>query len=143
MKKNDRNYYITLIGLLLTATGLYLVKAISEPKGIMQALPYVLIGIGCGAFGNGTGNIIRAKAIGNRPELKKRIEIEENDERNILISNQAKAKAYDLMIFVFGALLLTFVLMGMDLIPVLLLVFAYLFVVFSSIYYRSKYEKKM
>lgn len=143
MKKNDRDYFIALIGLLMTAAGLYFVKEISEPEGVMLALPYVLIGIGCGAFGSGTGNIIRAKAIGNRPELKKRIEIEENDERNILISNQAKAKAYDLMIFVFGALLLSFAFMGMNLIPVLMLVFAYLFVVFSSIYYRSKYEKRM
>jgi 4-hydroxybenzoate polyprenyltransferase len=71
------------------------------------------------------------------------MEIERKDERNIAISNRSKAKAYDLMIFVFGALMLSFALMGVDLVLILLLVFAYLFVVGYGIFYRIKYDKEM
>lgn len=54
------------------------------------------------------------------------MEIEENDERNINIGNRAKAKAYDMMIFVFGALMLSLALMNVDLMVVLMLVCCYL-----------------
>ena len=43
------------------------------------------------------------------------------------------------MTFVFGALMIAFALMGVDMIAVLLLVFAYLFVQGYAIYYRSCY----
>ena len=61
----------------------------------------------------------------------------------IAIGNRAKAKAYDMMIFVFGSLLLAFALMGIDVIAVLLTTFAYLFVVGYGIYYRCKFDKEM
>ena len=47
------------------------------------------------------------------------------------------------MTFVFGALMLTFALMEVELAAVLLLVAAYLFVEFSAVYYRCKLEKQM
>ena len=47
------------------------------------------------------------------------------------------------MVFVFGALMVAFALMGMDMVAVLLLVFAYLFVVGSAVYYRVKFEKEL
>jgi hypothetical protein len=129
MKKNGMNYVITVIGILLLGTGLYLVKAIAEPQGIMKALPYICVGLGCGIFGHGMGNIINRKVLKNNPDIQKQMEINKNDERNITIGNSAKAKAYDMMIFVYGALMLSYALMGIDMIAVLLLVFAYLFIV--------------
>lgn len=60
-----------------------------------------------------------------------------------MIANCAKAKAYDVMTYVFGALMIAFALMGVDMIPVLLFVFVYLFVQGYAIYYRCKYEKEM
>ncbi len=48
-----------------------------------------------------------------------------------------------MMIFVFGALMLSYVLMGTDMIVILLLVFAYLFVVAYGLYFRFKYDKEM
>lgn len=143
MKKNASSYFITILGLSLLGIGLYLIKTIADPQGIMRALPYVCIGIGCGAFGQGMGNIISNKALKNSPHIQKQLEIDRNDERNIAIGNRAKAKAYDVMIYVFGALLFVFALMGIDMIAVLLLVFAYLFVVGYGIYYRVKYDKEM
>lgn len=109
----------------------------------MRALPYILVGLGCGIFGHGTGNIISQKSLKNSPDIQKKIEIDKNDERNIAIRNRAKAKAYDMMVFMFGALMLSFALMGVDMIAVLLLVFAYLFVMGYSVYYRCKYDKEM
>ncbi|HYF75143.1 MAG TPA: hypothetical protein VD757_01040, partial [Candidatus Nitrosocosmicus sp.] len=75
--------------------------------------------------------------------IEKQLEIDRHDERNIAIGNRAKAKAYDMMIYVFGALLLAFALMDVDMTALLLLVFAYLFVVGYGIYYRIKYDKEM
>ena len=89
------------------------------------------------------GNLISDKAIQNYPDIKRQIEIEEKDERNIAISSRAKAKAYDIMTFVFGALMVSFALMGVDMIPILLFVFTYLFIQGYAIYYHCKYEKEM
>lgn len=143
MKKNGFDYIATTAGLILLGIGLYLVKTITDPQGIMQALPYVCIGLGCGIFGQGMGNVISRKAIKSSAEIAKLIEIDANDERNIAIGNRAKAKAYDMMIYIFGALMVSFALMGIDMIAVLLLVCAYLFVVGYGIYYRCKYDKDM
>jgi hypothetical protein len=59
------------------------------------------------------------------------------------IANRAKAKAYDMMIHVFGVLILAIALMGTDLILVLLLVFAFMFILGYSTYYRFRYNKEM
>lgn len=143
MKNSAKDYGLVIIGLILIAAGLIMVKTLSEPQGVMRALPYVCIGIGCGIFGQGMGNIISLKVRKNSPEIHKQIEIEKKDERNIAIANRAKAKSYDMMIFVFGALMVSFALMGIDVTAVLLLVFAYLFVIFYGIYYRFMYDKEM
>lgn len=143
MNKRFIDYFITLTGVLIIGFGIYWLKAISDPQGIMRALPFVFVGVGSGTFGSGMGNIISRKVMKNNPELQKQQEINKNDERNIAIASRAKAKAYDIMIFVFGALMLSFALMGTDLTEVLLLSFSYLFVVFSGVYYRVKYEKEM
>jgi len=143
MKKIQYNYVYVFIGLMLFGIGLYLTKSAANPQGFMRALPYVLIGIGCGIFGQGVGNVVTAKTMENHPELQKQQEIEQNDERNIDIGNRAKAKAYDMMIFVFGALMLSFALMGVDLVAILLLVGSYLFIVGYGIYFRCKFNKEM
>lgn len=143
MKKGKLDYVTMVMGVVLLVAGLFLLKTLDQPQGFLLALPYVCIGIGCGAFGHGLGNVISNKAIRKSPDIQKKLDVEQKDERNIAITNRAKAKAYDLMTFVFGALMISFALMGVDMIAVLLLVFAYLFVHGYGIYYRCKYEKKM
>jgi hypothetical protein len=143
MKKIFNAYILTALGLILLGTGLYLIKHITDPQGVMTALPYVFVGIGCGIFGQGMGNLISGKVLKGHPDIEKQIEIERKDERNISISNRSKAKAYDLMIFVFGALMLSFALMDVGLVPLLLLVGAYLFVIGYGVFYRVKYDKEM
>jgi hypothetical protein len=139
----SKNFALTVMGVVLLAIGLYFAKTVSDPQGFMKALPYVLIGFGCGAFGQGMGNIITRKAVKNDPEIEKQTEIDRKDERNIAIANRSKAKAYDIMIYVYGALMLAFLLMGTNAAVILLLVFAQLFVSGCSIYYRCKYDKEM
>ena len=141
--KKTKNYIMTVLGIVLVLLGLYFIKSVDNPKEFLLALPYVCIGVGCGVFGYGMGNLVSDKAIQNYPDIKRQIEIEEKDERNIAISSRAKAKAYDIMTFVFGALMVSFALMGADMIPILLFVFTYLFIQGYAIYYRCKYEKEM
>ncbi len=137
MKKYTLQTVLGILGLAMLVFGLYLVKTTDATEGILMTLPYVLIGIGCGLFGQGMGGVIERSVLKKHPELIKQKEIEVNDERNQQISNRAKAKAYDMMVFVFGAL------MNVDLAIVLLVVFSYLFVVGSGVYYRVKFEKEL
>lgn len=143
MKTKIMRYAAIIIGLLLLASGLYLIKVNHDPQGLMRALPYVFVGIGCGLFGHGLGDIISEQAIRSDPEIQRKLKIEANDERNIAIANRAKGKAFDMMTFIFGALMLSFALMGIDMTAVLLLVFAYLFVHGLALYYRFKFDKEM
>ena len=143
MNKKVINYFIAIMGIILLACGLILIKLIHTPQGILTTLPYICVGIGCGIFGHGIGNIINSRIMYNNPDVKKQMEIEEKDERNIAIKNSAKAKAYDMMIFVFGTLMIFLALMNVDMMVILMLVTSYLFVVGYSIYFRIKYDKEM
>ena len=141
MKKKSLSYLTVIIGILLLIAGFMLLRLISEAQGIMLVLPYICIGLGCGTFGHGVGNLVSEKAIQKYPEIQKQMEIEKNDERNIAILNQAKAKAYNTMIYVFGALMISLALMNVDIIMLILLVSAYLFVIGVYIYYSNKYNQ--
>lgn len=133
----------SLIGFMILAAGAVLAKLTRNSQGIIQTLSYVFIGIGSGIFGQNIGNTFNICAMKNNPQLAKQKEIDEKDERNIEIRNKAKAKAYDLMLLVFGALMLAFALMGVNWSVILAIVIAYLFVVFSNIYFINKYNKEM
>ncbi len=134
--KKSAGYVTVVAGIFLLAGGLYLIKTVSDPQGILLTLPYVCIGIGCGLFGHGMGSILSQRIMQRHPQMQKQMEIEQRDERNIAIADRAKGKAFDMMTFVFGALMLAFALMSVDLPAVLLLVFAYLFVHGYAIYYQ-------
>jgi len=141
--KNISDIFLAAIGLVLLSAGFFMLKAMPESQGMIRSLPFICIGLGCGVFGHGVGNFISARTLKKQPDIEKQIEIELKDERNIAISQRAKAKAYDLMIYVFGAVMLSFALMQVPVAAILLLVSAYLFVVFYSIYFRHKYNQEM
>ena len=134
---------ILSVGIIMLVVGLYLIWINENPQGIFRVLPFVCIGLGCGMFGHGMGNIISRQALKGSPEIARQIEIEQKDERNIAIGNQAKAKGFDMMTFAFGALMICFALMEIELAATLLLVFTYLFVEGYAIYYRFKLDKMM
>jgi len=142
--KNIKKYLVySLIGFIVLAAGAILAKLTRDTQGIMQTLPYIFIGIGAGVFGQNLGTVFNIHAMKKDPQYAKQKEIAENDERNIVIRNKAKAKAYDLMVMAFGALMMAFALMKVDLVVVIAFVIVYMFVVFSNIYFISKYNKEM
>ena len=140
MKERTWNWIKIIGGILLGIFSLFALRHYDYAEGVMAVLPFVCLGIGCGAFGHGMGDLLSRKALENAPELARSLAIEQQDERNIALANRAKGKAFDI---IYGALLVSFGLMGVALAPLLLLVFAYLLVVGCSVYYRVKYEKEM
>lgn len=144
-KRSGKYIIYTLIGFTVLAAGAILLKSTRDVQvqGIMLTLPYIFIGIGSGIFGQNLGTIFTIHAMKEDPQVAKQKEIEVNDERNTAIRNKAKAKAYDLMVMVFGSLMLAFALMQADWTVVAALIAAYLFVTFSNIYFINKYNKEM
>ena len=138
-----RNAAITAARVIFFLLGLYLAKAGEQPEGFMTALPFVCIGIGCGMFGYGMSRILSNRMLQKNPDMKRRAEICEKDERNITIANCAKARTYDRMIFVWGALLIVFVLLGVKPVPVLLFAAVYLSMQGYAAWCRCRYEKEM
>ena len=143
MKKSYSGAILTVIGVALLAAGFILLKIFPIPWGLLRILPYVCIGFGCGIFGHGMGSLAAQRARRKNPDLARQMDIDAADERNVMLSNIAKSKAFDLMSYVFGALMVSFALMEVDLAALLLLVAAYLFVEGYGIYIRLKLEKEM
>ena len=79
----------------------------------------------------------------DHPEITRQREIEENDERNIALRDRSQAKAFRIMIPVFGILFFAFSLMNAELRVILLLVTAYMYICGCSVYYNVKYRKEM
>lgn len=140
MKNKTKSTVLTLIGLLVLAAGLVTVKMYELGT---QTAPYLCIGLGCGVFGQGLGELLTRRSEKGHPELARQREIEENDERNIALRDKAQAKAYRIMLPVFGALFFAFGLMQVELRVILLLVAAYLYICGCSVYYSVKYRKEM
>lgn len=140
-QKNAKYVILLIIGIVLFAVGLYALK--QDLSGSAEILPYLAIGIGAGIFGHGVGALANVWTAGKYPEEAKRIEIEEKDERNTAIADKAKSKAFSMTLYVFGALLIAFALMGTDLVIIITLVLAYLFVTAVMVYYLWKYQKEM
>ena len=136
--KKYHNWIVSALGLLLWAVGFWMVKG-----DVRSTLAYVCIGLGCGMFGYGAGELIAGRVLKGAPELQRQMEIDRQDERNVAIADRAKGRAFDLMSFVFGALMVTFALMGVEMAPLLLLVAAYLFVHGYALYWRFRCEKEM
>lgn len=109
----------------------------------MVTIPYIIIGVGCVVFGHFMGNIIKYYSIRSNKDLKCQIEIDMNDERNVVIAEQSKAKAYYLIIYLFAAMLIIFAIMGVDKFVIIRVVVIYLALQMYSSYWRFMYEKRM
>lgn len=141
--KVGRYVFLSAIGFVIFGAGLALIKLLQEAEGILKTLPYLCVGVGTGIFGGNLGTAIKNKAALKNPQVAKQIEVEQKDERNQAISNKAKARAYDFMIYVYAAILLAFSLMQVDMYVILTLVAVYLSFIFSNVYYLFKYHKEM
>ncbi|SHI09973.1 hypothetical protein SAMN02745823_02396 [Sporobacter termitidis DSM 10068] len=146
MKNRSAGKYFAfaVLGFALLAGGALFAHATRETAdGILKTLPYICIGIGSGVFGANLGTAVNILALRKDPRAAKRAEIETNDERNVSIRNRAKARAYDIMVYVFGALTLGFALMETAMYVILAVVAAYLIVIGAHVYYLAKFSKEM
>lgn len=141
--KRAKNIWLSVLGFALIAAGIYLIRTVPDPQGILRALPFLLVGFGCGIFGHGLGELLAKKAAESDPETARRMEIDQTDERNVMIGNMAKAKGYDMMTYVFGALMVSFAVMGASWTVIIPMVIGYLFVRGYAIYFRVKFDKEM
>lgn len=138
-----KDWILVFFGVALVLTGFYLHKRIDSVNKTVLAIPYLFIGIGCGVFGHFMGNIIKYFSTKNNKELIRQLEIDKKDERNVLIAEKSKAKAYDLMTYLFAAMLIMFSLMGVDKLQIIILVAIYLSIQIYAVFWRSKFEKEM
>lgn len=141
-----KNILLSFLGVVLVALGLYIYQktlGMDKMDKTVVVIPYIFIAIGCGILGHFTGNLIQHYSTKGNEELKIQIEIEKNDERNVLIAEKSKAKAYDLMIYLFAAMLIIFSLMGADKLQILVLVAIYLSLQIYALYWKSKFESRM
>ena len=77
--KRAKNIWLSVLGFALIAAGIYLIRTVPDPQGILRALPFLLVGFGCGIFGHGLGELLAKKAAESDPETARRMEIDQTD----------------------------------------------------------------
>lgn len=138
-----RDWLFILLGIGLMIAGILMDKNSGTSNQVIATIPYLLIGLGCGIFGHFMGNIMKYFSTRNNEELERQIEIEKKDERNILITEKSKAKAYDLMVYLFAGMLIMFSLMRVDKLQILMIIAIYLSLQVYALYWKSKFESQM
>ena len=141
--KVGRYLILAAAGLLIFTAGLVLMISSRDAVGILKTLPYICVGLGSGIFGGNIGTALKNRAMLKDPQAAKYVEIEQKDERNQAVNHRSKARVYDLMIYVYAAVILSFALMQVNMYVTLVLVVIYLFFVFANVYYLNKYNKEM
>ncbi len=140
---NAKKYtLLTAAGILLAVVGICLIK-LSAAQWIASPVPYLCIGLGCGLFGHGTGELFSIRVRRRDPAFAKEIDVEMKDERNVALAHASKARGFDMMTYVFSALLMVYLLMGASVSVILPLVGAYLFVQFYALFQRYKLNKQI
>ena len=140
--KNKKYIFITVLGVLLIIFGGYSVKHF-ELTETLEIISYLAIGLGSGLFGSGVGSLIKEFSTLKNPEVAKSIRIEENDERNIAIAQEAKSRAFTLMNFLYGGVFLTFILMKVELKYLLVMISLYVIVNIYAVIVANNLRKKM
>ncbi|MEB3073039.1 hypothetical protein [Parvimonas sp. C2] len=140
--KNKKYIFITVLGVLLIIFGGYSVKHF-ELTETLEIISYLAIGLGSGLFGSGVGSLIKEFSTLKNPEVAKSIRIEENDERNIAIAQEAKSRAFTLMNFLYGGVFLTFILMKVELKYLLVMISLYGIVNIYAVIVANNLRKKM
>lgn len=146
MKKNKsiiKDYIFIIVGVVLVVAGFYFHKSIISTDRMITAVPHILIYIGIGLFAHFIGNLLQYTSIKNHEEFERQTMIDKNDERNILIANKSKAKAYDLMIYLFATMLIMFSLMGITKFAIIIMVAIYLAIQIYALYWRYNFERTM
>lgn len=136
--KNKGCWLLLALGILIIAVGGFVLYGI-VPKPVGG----VSIGIGGALIGITVSELLKRRMLEKNPAVKRKMEIDERDERNITINSRAKAKAFDAMTPVFGMTMLVLILTDVALYVTLLGVGAYLAMYIVYFFNLSKYNKEM
>lgn len=140
MKKHNA-IILSVIGIIAIVAGILMTSVFKIDFGSLKVFPYLLSGIGCAVAGYGIVEVIEKDIMKESPDVYRQMQIDEHDERNVMIQNAAKAKAFDVMQMIFLILIITVGLMG-ELTVTLLMVICYLSILGLAFYYRKKMEKE-
>ena len=108
----------------------------------MQTLPIALVGFGSGILGVGAAGLHRERLLKNNPELARRQEIEERDERNIRLREKSGYASWYVTTVLLAVMSLLFLILGDRM--ACLIAIAILFInVASLLLFIWYYNKKM
>ena len=63
MKRKAGNWLVMILGLALLIAAVAVLRLNGDLAGALRVLPYLCVGVGCGLFGYGAGELIRRRAI--------------------------------------------------------------------------------
>ena len=140
MKRNLlKDYAFMAIGIIFILFGLVIDKNFIR----LYFVSYIFIIARLCIFGHFVSNILKYISIKNIKGLERKIEIDKNDERNIMIMNKSKSKAYDLMTYLFMIVIIAFSFMNIDKLIIIVLLALYLIIQIYAIFCRFKFEREM
>ncbi len=137
--KNKMFLYVllTVVGVIIAIAGLVLKGAGTEK------LSGLLMGVGAGIFGGSVAMVITTAIEKKYPEVKKKKDIEVNDERNISVRNTAKAQTHNVMTQILYFLTAGLAIANVDMIIILSMVGAILLQTVLYIVFFNHYNKVM
>jgi len=141
--KNKLGYFLVTSGIILVLLGIFLGFTDSSIFSKLQFVRVDLVPIAA-AFLGGLLLIMGVIAIVEKKYKSEAQKIEENDERNIIINQKAKSKAFDLMLIALSLSLLTLAILGyMNVVSLFSIAGIYLICVVYFLYNLVKMEYKI
>jgi len=142
MKFNLKNTILTIVGFGLLLLGVtFAIRSLEA--GVVTVWPFASIGIGSGLAGAAIGQTLKRRKLATNEEFQEQMQVLQTDERNVVIMNRAKAKAFSISIYLYAALMLAFLLLQIHYIAVLLLTGVYLATIVCYIVFFQRYNKTM
>jgi len=133
-----------LFGILQLVTGIFLILLSFLLKAdVPKPICGVFLGVGGCLSGMGIIRLITNHIESINPALKRAKEIEDNDERNIVIRNRAKAKAGDITQWLIIAIAYITILISAPIWVTLFVVCVYIFYNVAGILLINKYQNEM
>jgi len=141
-QKYIKHITVGIVGAVLIIAGILFAVFYTVPQNNMQALPFVLGGIGLIYFVGGFCNMITVHSMKKDENLAKQMN-DFMDERADLVEYKAKAKTDDFTSWIFTALLIFLAVMQVHLAVLLVFVGVFFIRMFLILYLVRKYDKEI
>ncbi len=137
----NKNMIIIVSGIILILFAVWFMTS-SDALGLGYRISGILFGIGSGALGAGIANIYSNNIYKKNPQLAKKMKIEQNDERNIVIKNKAQAKAGTIIVYLIYILAMVMSALGCKLWMILSLLSVNLVYGLCVVFFTNKFNKQ-